>query len=303
MKNAGRQYSRDSSRSLLELRPFIGLLCWCVVLTASAYGQQLSVNNFDDIGPTAAPGVSRTPGWNLCTGPSCAGGSGNPTSTSQTFANATPSLDGGSMFLSESGPASSNNGWFYNAGVSITATNFTLDLQFNIASNTDIQALEFDQFQYLKAPDGGVSADTKLFFGTECITGDFWNVWDQQRKAWISTGMACSYVVSSTAFNHLTINVHHVAGDTSCGGSSGSFSGPCMYYSIMLNGMIVVSNFKTNSGPLESTFQEQTGFMIQLDTRSTCGSACTISEYIDRGTFLASTIGPWWPAVQSLLLD
>lgn len=295
MKTTGQQYARDSSRSTLRRRPFIGLLCLCAVLTASAYAQQRSVSNFDDI----------TTGWGVCTGVAdangnrCAGGSNDPTAWSQTFGNA-PSLDDGSMLLSESGPKFSNTGWFYNAGASDTATSFTLDLQFNIAPNQNIQALEFDQFQFLKQPHG-VTADTNLFFGTECDTGANWRVWDQYQKAWIDTHVACSYIVSSTAFNHLSIAVLRVAGDTSCGGTNPAFNGPCMYYTITLNGTVVVSNFTTNSGPLDPTFQEQTGLFIQLDTNQACGSACTISEYIDQGTFLASDFAAWWPAVQSLL--
>lgn len=283
MRNTGWQYGRCSSISGRRL--FIRLLCCCATLTASAYAQQ--VLDLDDI----------TTGWQQCTGPSCAGGTSTPTSTSQTFSNATPALDGGSMLLSESGPSSSNNGWFYNAGKNDTATGFTLDLEFNIPSNTAIQAVEFDQFQYLFAGGGGVTANTRLFFGTECVTGGVWNVWDSSGIGWVSTGVTCSYVVSSTAFNHLTIAVHRVAGDTSC--ASGY---PCMYYSITLNGTAIVSNVKTNSGALPSTFAEQTGFMIQLDTSSACGSACTISEYIDKGTFLASN-NPWWPAIQQVLED
>lgn len=294
MKNTGWQYAREPSCSTLGLRSFIGLLCCCAALGASAYAQQ--VLSFDDI----------TTGWQQCTGPSCAGGSGNPTSTSQTFSNATPSLDGGSMLLSESGPASSNNGWFYNAGALDGATGFTLDLQFNIASNTGIQALEFDQFQYLETPNGGVGQNTRLFFGTECVAGSVWNVWDQFQKKWISTGVSCSYVLSSTAFNHLTISVHRVTGDTSCSGTTPDgiqFTGPSMYYdSITLNGTVVVTNRKTCSGPLPSTFGEQTGFMIQLDTSSACSPSCTITEYIDKGNFLATNM-PWWPAVQQMLRD
>ena len=286
MKNTGQQYARDSSRSTSGLRAFIGLLCWCAVLTASA-NAQVSVLNFDDI----------TTGWSQCTGPSCAGGTGNPTSTSQTFGN-TPSLDSGSMLLQESGPASSNNGWFYNAGKNNAATGFTLDLQFNIPPGQNIQALEFDQFQYLFAGDGGVTANTRLFFGTQCLPGHNWQVWDSSGNGfWVDTGMACNYVVSSTAFNHLIIAVHRVAGDTSCLNSY-----PCMYYTITLNGTLIVPNKKTNSGALPSTFGEQTGLMIQLDTSSGCGSACTIREYIDNGIFLATNI-PWWPAIQQILLD
>lgn len=165
-----------------------------------------------------------------------------------------------------------------------SATSFTLDLHFNVPSATYIQALEFDQSQYLYAGNGGgggVTSNTRLYFGTECVTGSVWKVWNSYSAAWISTTAACSYTVSPSAFNHLTIAVHRVAGDNSC---SGGYS--CMYYdSITLNGQTVVSNVKTSAGPLPSGWAESTGFMIQLDTKTTCGASCTITEYIDEGNF------------------
>ena len=330
MKNTGQQYARDSSRSTSGIRAFMRLLCLCAVLTASGYAQQISAPNFDDIGPPAdPPPATRSPGWNLCLGGplpgdpthSCAGANA-PTSTSQAFSQVTPSLDGESMLLSETGadsnigsnpPTGSNTGWFYNTGVTTPETYFTLDLEFNIADNSKIQSVEFDQFQYLQAPHGGVSQNqgqnTRVFFGTQCVKGQDWQVWDQLSGHWRGTGMPCSYVVSPTAFNHLTIVAHRVPGDTSCSGPllsplTGTFTGPRLYYdSITLNGTVVVSNpnVSTCSGP--TTFTEQTGLHIQLDSSSACGSTCTISEYIDKGTFVASNMGPWWPAIQQLLLD
>jgi hypothetical protein len=229
--------------------------------------------NFDDI----------QTGWQLCTGPGCAGGTGNPTSTSQTFMNASPSLDGSSMLLSLSGPQFSNNAWLLNTGPQDSDTSFTLDLWFNVPSNADVQAVEFDMFQYLLAGHGGATANTRLFFATECLPGGVWNVWDSSGRDWISTGAPCSYIVSSTEFNHLVIAVHRVSGDTSCGGF------PCMFYdSITLNGTVVVSNVKTNAGALPAGWSEQTGIFLQLDTNSACGSGCTINEYIDKGNFFAN---------------
>ena len=55
-------------------------------------------------------------GWQLCAYIDpvfCAGGTGIPTATSQTFGNASPALDGYSMNLSLSGPAYTNAGWSY----------------------------------------------------------------------------------------------------------------------------------------------------------------------------------------------
>jgi hypothetical protein len=233
-----------------------------------AVGSSSELANFDDI----------TTGWQLCEG-SCAGGN-NPTQVTQTFGISPPSIDGTSMKLLLSGPSGANNGWYYNTGAKDTATSFTLDMEFNIPSTTYVQALEFDQFQYLHAGSGGVSANTRLYIGTECITGSIWKVWDSSGVGWVNVpGATCSYTVSPTAFNHLTIATHRVTGDTSCTGGY-----PCMYYdSITLNGKVVVSNIKTNAGGLPVGWGEQTGFMIQLDTNSTCGSACTIQEYVDKG--------------------
>jgi hypothetical protein len=154
-------------------------------------------------------------------------------------------------------------------------------MYFNIPSKTYIQALEFDQYQYLLAGHGGVTSNTRLYFGTECVTGSTWQIWDSSGIGWVDTGAPCNYTVSSTAFNHLVINVHRVTGDTSC-----LLGRPCMYYdSISWNGTAVVRNLKTNSGALPAGWGEQTGLMIQLDTNSTCGSACTITEYVDKGNF------------------
>jgi hypothetical protein len=184
------------------------------------------------------------------------------------------------MELSISGNAGTNNGWYHDSGPQDNLTTFALDMYFNIPSKTYIQALEFDQYQYLLAGHGGVTSNTRLYFGTECVTGGTWQIWDSSGIGWVNTGAACNYTVSSTAFNHLVIHVHRVTGDTSCGGR------PCMYYdSITMNGTTAVRNQKTNSGALPAGWGEQTGLMIQLDTNSTCGSACTITEYVDKGNF------------------
>jgi hypothetical protein len=275
MKHQEVRHHELSLQATLGLCLVATVVCIALIGSAQAQAPPPSVNltNFDDI----------TTGWLLCTGPGCAGGTGNPTCEIQTFHNNPPSLDGGSMKLEICGPKSSNNGWYYNTGADDAATTFTFDMYFNIPAKTYAQALEFDQFQYLLAGHGGVTSNTRLYFGTECVTGGDWDVWDSSGLGWIHTNKACSYTVSSTAFNHLVIKVHRVSGDTSCGGR------PCMYYdSITLNGTAVVLNIKTNSGALPTGWGEQTGLMIQLDTNSTCGSACTLTEYVDKGNFTSN---------------
>ncbi len=253
-------------RTVLGLLLFAGLLLSFAAVTGKAYAEEIT--NFNQI----------TTGWQLCTGPSCAGGSGNPTCEIQKFDISSPSLDGKSMELQLCGPAYSNNGWYYDTGAQDSDTNFTLNLEFYVPSTTYIEALEFDQFQYLHAGDGGVTKNTRLYFGTQCVTGGDWWVWDSSGLGWIDTKKACSYKVA--AFNHLIIAVHRISGDTSCADGY-----PCMYYDITLNGTNLVTNDKTNAGALPSGWGEQTGLMLQLDTNKACGSGCTITEYIDEGDF------------------
>lgn len=237
-----------------------------------------TLSNFNEI----------TTGWLLCTG-SCAGGT-NPSAEIQQFHITTPSLDNQSMRIALTGPTTCpapcntgpNNGWYYNTGKDDTHTSFSLNFEFNAPSNAQVVSREFDQFQYLLAGDGGVTSNTRLYFGTQCVTGGDWDVWNSYGNGnWVDTGVKCNYTVSSTAFNHLIINVHRVSGDTSCTGGY-----PCMYYdSIILNNTTVVSNVKTSAGALPAGWGEQTGFMLQLDGKTTCLSTCTINEYVDEGSF------------------
>jgi hypothetical protein len=270
-RDLDQRYDKSSQRATLGLSLSAGLLCCFAAFAGRAY----AITNFNQTDVQ----------WKVCTGvlvngSRCAGGSADPTSWSQTFEIATPSLDGESMELSLSGPVYANNGWYYDTGANDSATHFTLDMWFNAPSNADIGALEFDQYQYLLKGHGGVTSNTRLYFGTQCVTGGNWWIWDSNGVGWVDTKAACRYTVSSTTFNHLVISVHRVSGDTSCSGR------PCMYYdSISVGGTTYVSNKKTSSGALPSGWGEQTGLMLQLDTGGSCGSACTIKEYVDEGNF------------------
>jgi len=269
MRYFDRRPDKNSRRATLGFWLSTGLLCYFAAVAGKAY----AITNFNQTDVQ----------WKVCTGvlvngSRCAGGSADPTSWSQTFEIATPSLDGESMELSLSGPAYANVGWYYDTGANDSATHFTLDMQFYVPSKADVQALEFDQYQYLLAGHGGVTSNTRLYFGTQCVTGGHWWIWDSSGIGWVDTNASCSYTAG--AFHRLIIAVHRVSGDTSCGGR------PCMYYdSISVGGTTYVSNKKTNSGALPSGWGEQTGLMLQLDTGGSCGSACTIREYVDEGNF------------------
>ena len=238
-------------------------------------GYQLG-NAVTQLGQTTFSLDDLSTGWTVFLDPA---GSGTATATPQTFGNASPSLDAGSMLLSLSGNSFTNVGWYKYSGINNANTNFTLDGWFYVPTLTNVQALEYDQFQYLLIGDGGATQNTRLYFGTECVIGGVWNVWNSFTSSWVSTGMSCSF--SAATWHHLIIKTHRVTGDV-----SGSGGYPKMYFdSISLDGTSVASNVVTSAGPLPAGWAEQAGFMLQLDTNGACGGACTISESVDEAKF------------------
>jgi hypothetical protein len=221
-------------------------------------------------------------GWQLCAYIDpvfCAGGTGIPTATSQTFGNASPALDGYSMNLSLSGPAYTNAGWSYDYAVNDSANAMALDWWFYPTNTADIQAMENDQFKYLLAGNGGVTQNTRMYFGTQCVLGSVFDVWNSYGGGnWVSTGVNCP-TITANAWHHEVIKVHYNPGDTSAAGGY-----PKMYYdSITLDGTTYVSNFSsgTGGGALPETWSEASGAMFQMDTNSTCGGGCTVTQSID----------------------
>lgn len=266
---------------------YIGLIFTLSYCAAQAAEGQDSENHPGGVHPmTVLSNFNEiTTGWQQCTG-SCAGGT-DPSATFQYFNITSPSLDDKAMELGLTGPdtcpspckTGPNNGWYYDTGAADSNTTFDLVFYFYVASDTDVVALEFDQFQYLLAGDGGVTQNTRLYWGTQCVTGGDWDVWNSYTGSWVDTGESCTYPLGE--WNKVNIEVHRISGDTSCSGGY-----PCMYYNyIKLKGTTIVSDEKTSAGPLPSGWGEQTGFMLQLDATPSCLSSCTISEYIDEGSF------------------
>lgn len=248
------------------------LLFVILALCSAAWGQNVYTISNDDA----------LTGWTTFYDPA---GSGHGTGT-QTFNNASPALDGGSMLLSVTGNSFTNVGFYRYAGIHDTLNYLTLDLKFYVPTLTNVQALEFDPFQYIHT-GAQVSLNTRFYPGTECVTsGNHWDIWDSLAAHWVNTGVPCT--VTAGVWHHLNITVHRVAGDTSCSGY------PCMHYDwIILDGTYVVVGQTTSAGPLPAPggvlWGEQSGFMIQVDTNGACGPSCTISESIDELNFTLST--------------
>jgi hypothetical protein len=251
-----------------------------VILALCSVAWTQSLRNLDDV-PS---------GWTVYLDPA---GGGTSTATPLTTGNTNPARDGFSMLLSLSGNAHTNVGWYRNIGANNSNTNFILDQWVNTASLTNTAALEYDQGQYVLAGHGGVTQNTRFFWGTECVMGGHWQIWNSYTTNvllsggnWVDTGAPC---VFSAALQHrLTIMVHRVTGDT-----SGSGGYPKMYYdAIFLDGVKVVANQTTSAGPLPAGWGEQTVFMLQMDTNSACGGACTITESFDLLNFTMSNGAP-----------
>lgn len=98
---------------------------------------------------------------------------------------ATPSLDGNSMELYNSG-VWANSLWWQQLGANSGATNFLWDFYAQVDGNstTAAQALEFDSFQSVNGYN--------YMFGSQCDLGaGVWDVWDELNGRWVHTSIAC----------------------------------------------------------------------------------------------------------------
>lgn len=226
-------------------------------------------------------------GWSLCYIGSCSGGgtpggTGTPTSVSQTINNASPSLDGDSMALSFVAPSTSGTTNLlatYKAGANDTATSLSFDGHFYIPTNASlVSQFEFDQF-ILSTTD-----DIEYMFGSQCNkTAGFWQVWNQLSGTWVNTSVVCS--LTAGTWYEIAETAHRVPGDTSCSGM------PCLHYdSLTING-VAQSGFAMTepAGPLPGGWTSNTGFQFQMNAVSAGSSGAAIVEYVDELMFSAGS--------------
>jgi hypothetical protein len=97
---------------------------------------------------------------------------------------------------------------------------------FYVTNVSASQALEFDINQFV---DG-----QSYIWGHECriAGGNEWDIWDNENKAWLPTGIACAPVDNS--WNHLTIEVQRTD------------QNQLLFQSITLNGEKSVLNHSEN---------------------------------------------------------
>jgi hypothetical protein len=222
-------------------------------------------------------------GWDtcvigLCPGGGTPGGSNPPASYSFTNGVTTHSCDGASAYLTETSAkvedeANSNILASYMAGSQDTVNSFVSSFCFYLTGTVD--EAEFDTFQF------NVAKNTEFMFGTQCVTGGDWEIWNQKAGSWVSLGVRCS--LSFDMLHKMSKTMHWNPSDT--GDCAGQI---CMYYDAMvLDGTTLCSpcGSPQPSGALPDGWSSNAGFQFQIDITA---PNQTGGMYIDLADFSAS---------------
>lgn len=230
----------------------------------------IALTNMDDFG-------LGTPGWqSACVGPGCAGGVGTPSSWNQTFTNASPSLDGNSMMMTETGTNFSNVMFHDSIGADNAATTFTGSYRVYIPDLTPYQVFGMDMYQFIPG--------FRLMFGSQCAvagsTAGFWSFFDQQpapNGTWYVTTVPCP--LTSAAWHAISMTVHRVPGDTSCPGG-----GPAVHYdSLTQDG----TTYALNIAHCSETYGGANDTGMQFDVSSNAVGG-TLTAYVDLMNYTAT---------------
>lgn len=245
-----------------------------------------TVNNIDDL-TNSYP----TTGWKSfnspCILPSCnPGGSGIPTSTTQSAGNVTPSTDGGSMLFSQTAPSATlgtNVLWNYVAASGSTANVTNISTTFKLyldSSFSNSCCAEIDVYIFK------TSNQKNYMFGHQCnFTTGFWEVWNQLTTQWVTTSVVCN--LSLNTWHTITYTNHLVFSDTNhCSGQ------PCMYFdTIVIDGVTSNLNMAEPSGPLSITWVSSIGIQFQSDVKPAGSSGSPVKMYVDEVTLSWNSSG------------
>ncbi len=174
------------------------------------------------------------------------------------------------MFLPEG--ETTNVLWPYKVGAHESLTHMTGTFSVYVPSLSNIDALEYDQFQF----DDG----QRYMYGSQCVfgTGGKWWIWNQCANGnggkWVKTKLACS--LTAATWHTLQWQTHRVPGDTSCADGN-----PCMYYDALVIDGTTYSGSSVGltpqcSGP--NSEPDNAGIQFQIDESYLGGTA---SEYLD----------------------
>ncbi len=229
-------------------------------------------------------------GWGACSG-SCAGGAqatnytntlvGSPTTDGTLTPNV--STGDGSMEFWFNGGSYTDVLWWNKVGANNAVSNFKFDFWVQLYSSTsalptNVQALEFDSFQFVKTNGRG----TEYMFGTQCdYASGVWEVWNQQAGTWNSTGVTC-VAFNPNVWYHITWNFHRT-------------TDKLMHYDNLTivqynssNQLVASNTYALNvaypSGPLPAGWSSNLGVQFQMDSNATGGQ---MQEYVDAVTLTA----------------
>jgi Putative Ig domain len=137
---------------------------------------------------------------------------------------------------------------------------FTYDVYFYGDNLGLSQALEFDVNQFFN--------NLGFIWGHECriAAGNEWDVWDNQKQRWVSTGIPC--YPNSKSWNHLTIKVQRTS------------KNELLYQSITLNGVTGNLNWTFAAGSTKGWYGLTINFQMDTD-----GQHDTYNTYLDNLTF------------------
>ena len=230
-----------------------------LLLPATAFAQGYNMNMDQDL--TA---------WNPCVLPLCApGGSGVPTKI--IIAGTGTKWPPHSLELSVTGPAWTNFLAWDKVGAT-SANYFQSDFWAYVPTafpQSSYQALEYDIFAF--------NSPYRYMFGSQCVIGAEWQIWDDLHGNWIDTALSCSLLQGK--WHHIQWWVHRVSGDTSCDGY------PCMWYDMLgVDGVYTQFGTREPAGPIPAGWSNDSGLNVQLDISGVSGDK-TITEYMESVNF------------------
>lgn len=209
----------------------LSLLCGTLLLLSAASAQTVT-GEFNMQADT----------WTTCVYPACnPGGIGTPTRTINREIEA-GTFDGAMEFY-VAGPPYSNVLFWKKIGAT-NATSFIAEMDFYITRSMaeSAEALEIDPFAFTQP--------YRFMFGSECVRGGKWQVWNDLTGHWIDTTRACDAL--GVGWHHLQWIVHRT-------------SNAIVYDLLDVDGYYSAFNITEPAGLMPASWTNNSGLNIQLD--------------------------------------
>ena len=171
------------------------------------------------------------------------------------------------------GNANSNILEYYDAGAHDNVNNFVASYCFYLTGT--INEAEFDTYQFNN------TMGVKFMFGTQCVSGSDWDIWNQKTGTWVSLGSSVPCSLTFNAIHNMYKTMHYNLSD-----SGNCSSQICMYYdSMVLDGVVLCApcGSPQPSGSFSGTSASGFQFQIDITAPNTTGSM-----YIDLADFSES---------------